>query len=48
MDESWMGRESAGILKVSNLDADYPAAFNIARWSRAAQGIQRKSDIHEK
>jgi len=41
MDESWMGRESAEKQKVSKLDADSPAAFNIARSSLATQGIRR-------
>ena len=44
MDESWMGRESAEKQKVSKLDADSPAAFNIARSSLATQGIREKAE----
>ena len=43
MDESWMGRESAEKQKVSKLDADSPAAFNIARWRLATQGVRRQA-----
>jgi hypothetical protein len=48
MDESWMGRESAEKQKVSKLDADSPAAFNIAGSSLASQGIWRKVENQEK
>jgi len=34
--------------KVSKLDADSPAAFNIARSSLATQGIGRKVENQEK
>jgi hypothetical protein len=48
MDESWMGRESAEKQKVSKLDADSPAAFNIAHWRLATQGVRRKAKNQEK
>ncbi|WP_158934209.1 hypothetical protein [Burkholderia sp. S171] len=48
MDESWMGRKSAEKQKVSKLDADSPAAFNIARSSIARQGIWRKVENWKK
>ena len=43
-----MGRESAEKQKVSKLDADSPAAFNIARSSLATQGIRRTVEDREK
>jgi len=48
MDESWIGRESAEKQKVSKLDADSAAAFNIARSSLATQGIRRKVENRRK
>jgi len=48
MGESWMGRESAEKQKVSKLDAGSSAAFNIARWSLAAQGIWGKAEDQKK
>ncbi|CAH2792466.1 MAG: hypothetical protein CBARDCOR_4816 [uncultured Caballeronia sp.] len=44
MGESWMGCESAEKQKVSKLDADSSAAFNVALWSLATQSIWRKTE----